>query len=139
MSDKNIQELILKGLDDLKASQSETTKCVNELTTEFKLHKQESNNRWDAIKKLDEEQNALLAEHSARSYAIQKDVKLREEALRFEIFGKNGLEPRVSKLEEPTKLKKAIFQKTKFYAAWIASVGGAIVILMKILESLGYL
>lgn len=117
--DKNttVEQLILDSIKKISKNQDNTYDALIELTTEFKLHKQESQLRWETIEKLDKEQNEILAEHHARSTAIQKDVKLREEALRNELFGANGLEERVTKLEAPQMAKKLIIK-------WIITVGG---------------
>lgn len=105
-------------MDMLREVHSDVKKMkdsMSSLDTEFKLHKQESENRWDEIKKLDEEQNALLAEHSARSRAIQKDVELRDRALRRDVLAEGVSSPkerkgtvigRVENLEMPMKFGK---------------------------------
>lgn len=122
----DFNKLILFELKSLGSKQESTTQCVQDLTTDFKLHQQKSDMRWDTVVKLDTEQNKLLADHSARSTAIQKDVELREIQVRSEI---TKVTVRVDKLEEPRKLFKA----AKSVAIWITTVGTSVIVVSKLL------
>jgi DNA repair exonuclease SbcCD ATPase subunit len=109
------RKLVIDELKSISSKQDESTKSLNDLTTEFKLHKQESQNRWETIAKLDAEQNAILSEHAARSEALQKQNELTEKSLRAAIFGEGIVDPeqrehtvvgRIEKLEEPRRFMK---------------------------------
>jgi len=126
-------------LDELKAiggRQGEMNENLNGLVLEFQLHKQDSQNRWDMIARLDAEQNELLAQHASRSDALQKQNELIEQTLRAEIFGegiadpekkKNVIVSRIEALELPAKswgwVKQALLELGKIAAGAAAIYG----------------
>ena len=120
MADKKDTEtsIMLKLLEDVSKDVKDTKTTVSSLETDFKLHKQESQARWDAIEKLDKEQNEILATHASRSDRLEQDNLLRERGLRADIFAEGVVDPdkrkktligRVEGLEFPMKAGKWTF------------------------------
>lgn len=82
--------------------------------------------KLEQIEKLDQEQNTILAEHQARSIAIQKDVELRDRSTQATI---RELDVRVQKAELPLKIIKSSAQILTY-------VGGASAGIMTIIHFL---
>lgn len=115
-----------------------TVKVISEslakLEKRFALHQQESENRWEAIAKLDEEQNAILAEHRSTGLAQQEENRISFARLRAEIFGEGITDPdkrkktlmgRVESLELPRNLWK-----------WAAGGLAGLLAILKIIDEL---
>jgi hypothetical protein len=71
---------------------------VAELDKKMDVHTLQNQYEFDSIKKLDQEQNAILQEHHDRSVQLKRDNDLREQALRLELEKTNE---RIEKLEIP--------------------------------------
>lgn len=108
MSDDLDKKLIMDLLKKNLKQSEETQDCVDDLSSDLKLHVQKTVYELKEITRTNEAQNEILTEHQQRSIALQKDVELREKQIRSDVFGKDGLEPRVTKLEEPKKLLKLL-------------------------------
>jgi len=132
----HFNRLMLDELKSIGGRQSEMNENLNGLVLEFQLHKQDSQNRWDTIARLDTEQNELLAQHASRSEALQKQNELTEKMLRAEIFGegisdpekrKNVIVSRIEALELPVKswgwVKQALLELGKIAAGAVAVYG----------------
>ncbi len=135
--DKNFNNLLLQGMQDMKQAQEKTTESVNGLTTEVKLHKQESTQRWEAVEATNETQNKLLEEHKATGEAQAERNKIEREKIRQTASTNySKLDGRVYTLEEPEVLKKQMKAKIKSTLGWFMSIAGAIILLMKLLDIL---
>ena len=109
MPDDDKHSKLVVDLLEKNLKQSEKTqKCVDHLRGDFNLHVQKTEYELKEITRTNEVQNQSLEEHQKRSDAIQKDVNLRERQIREDVFGKEGIEPRVTKLEEPRKFIKSL-------------------------------
>jgi hypothetical protein len=122
--DEQLITLVLEKLD-------KTHGIVTNLDKKLDLHVQRTEQEFEAIKVLDEQQNALLDEHAKRSDRLEKDNVLREAQLKLE-FGTtvNGLDNRVSALEAPLKW----FLTTKKGLMWVAGIATSLVALIELLK-----
>lgn len=136
MSDKNnkaddleagFRKLVIDELRAIGVKQDTTSLSLGELKTELALHQQESNMRWQAIEKLDEEQNAILAEHRSTGLAQMEANKIARAELKAKI---ENLEPRVVKLEEPGKVMGTLKK-------WVLGAGAVAAAIMAICKFLG--
>jgi len=101
---------LLIHLKDLKKSSQSTEKCVTALQKSFALHVQKTELGIKEITKTNERQNATLEEHSKTGLAQAEHNKLARQQLRNDVFGSKGVEPRVTKLEQPGKWRKQSWQ-----------------------------
>lgn len=129
MDNKN-KDLHTSLLNKVLKTTEETQKCVNSLDKKVDLHIQETKFELKAISETNERQNKGLDEHQQRSTEIKRDNELREAKLRHEIFGATGLEPRVSKLEEPKKVRNLLAK----WAVLGAKVVGGVLAMFKIID-----
>ena len=129
MSDDQNMKLVLDQLTKLNDKHDQTQKSVNDLTTEFKLHQQESQHRWEAIEKLDNEQNQILAEHRSTGLAQQEANKIARQELEMKMSNRiEKVEKRVDKTEQPQKFWHMVGK----IAAYIGTIGSAIYVVGKI-------
>ncbi len=126
MSDDKNKDLHTAMLEKVLETTEKTQKCVSGLEKKVDLHIQETKYELKAINETNERQNATLDKHHQRSDEIKRDNELREKGLRNEVFGKKGLEPRVSKLEEPQKAR-SLLAKWGMHA--LKAAGGALAVL----------
>lgn len=136
--DSEFRQLVIDSLKDISKKQDVSSDRLYDLHSEFKLHQQDSLNRWNRIEELDKEQNEILAEHQARSIAIQKDVELRDKALRLALLGEGLLDPSKKKntmlgrIEALELIPKIVLLLGK-WIMWISTVAGAIYGLFQLL------
>lgn len=98
-------------LQHMDSKLSTVRDSVSSLDKKVDLHVQKTAFEFQAIRKLDEEQNLLLKEHHDRSTQLKRDNDLKEAALRQEALAQRnelrteiqGVRARVSKLETPAK------------------------------------
>ncbi len=100
---QRVSDQMKRTADSLQAVE----KCVNKLDKKLDLHIQKMEYELTSINEQDKEQNKLLAEHSARSDALQKDNELREQDLLAKFISyKENADERLNKLEGPRKWLK---------------------------------
>lgn len=92
----------------------------NNMDKKLDLHIQKTDYRFEKIEALDKQQNDILEKHHQRSDQLKKDNELRESALNI----------RIEALEAPRKW----IDNTKSLLIWLASVAGAVGVLMKFLH-----
>lgn len=112
MNEHDIMEALQKVLDKTE----ETSDCVRKLDKKVDLHIQKTEIELEHIRELDEKQNQLLDEHSARSDRLEKDNQLREQSLRQDFEG------RFQEIEKPREWLKM----TGKILFWTASSAGAL-------------
>lgn len=117
------EQLIARMMDKL----DKTHEVVTTLDKKLDLHVQRTEQEFEAIRKLDQDQNALLAEHAKRSDRLEEDNKLREAALRNEFSTTaKDLDKRVSVLETPWKWILTTKKGIMWLAAIATSVAGVV-------------
>ena len=109
-------KFIIETMKEVLEEARETRGCVQQLDKKMDLHIQKTELEFEHIRELDAKQNLLLEEHSTRSDRLEKDNKLREEAIRLE-FGE-----RFEDIEAPRKW----LTTTLKVGFWVASGAGAI-------------
>lgn len=123
------EQLISRMLDKL----DKTHEIVTTLDKKLDLHALRTEQEFEEIRKLDNHQNALLAEHAKRSDRLEMDNKLREASLRqdFTITAKQ-LDSRISVLETPWKW----ILTTKKGIMWLAAVAASVVGIVELIKLL---
>ena len=101
---------------------------IAELDKKFELHSQDTSFKLEKIATQDEQQNALLSEHAARSTALQADVELRANAL-WE--GVRKVEARVGTLEAPGKLRKLAWRRVIDIITRLTAIAGLVYVLFE--------
>jgi hypothetical protein len=123
------EQIIARMLDKL----DKTHEVVTVLDKKLDLHIQRTEQEFESIKVLDEQQNQLLAEHAKRSDRLEQDNKLREEALRRDMHDAiKPLEDRISILETPWKW----ILTTKKGLAWISAAIASIIGIIEFIKML---
>lgn len=124
------EQLLSRMLDKL----DKTHEVVTSLDKKLDLHVLRTEQEFEAIRVLDENQNDLLAEHAKRSDRLERDNRLREEALRRDLENTaEQLSKRVSVLETPWKW----ILTTKKGLAWLAGAALAITAIVELVKLLG--
>lgn len=124
------EQLLARMLDKL----DRTHEVVISLDKKLDIHVLRTEQEFEAIKVLDENQNALLAEHAKRSDRLEQDNKLREQALRNELeHTSEGLDKRISNLEAPWKW----ILTTKKGLAWITGAAIGLAAIIELIKLLG--
>lgn len=115
--------LHLQLLKKLLASQLELQETVAELDKKMELHAQKADYEFSQLKRLDEEQNALIDEHIAGVTTLRQMHKLL----------KDDIHARLERLETP---RKALNYATSLIL-WLGSIAGATLGLIKLLQAIG--
>ena len=137
MADDKFNQIILDELKKLNKSQSELSSSVTEMNTEFKLHKQESNHRWEKIAELDAQQNDLLskhndllAEHRKTGLAQMEANDLARQDLEFRMNEKHEfLQKQVFDLRDQVDTPRKFWKTLRTVAIYFTSIGGAVAML----------
>lgn len=121
------RKIVIDQLRAIGDKQDHSTSSLAELKADLRLHQQESKMRWEAIEKLDNEQNTILAEHRSTGLAQMEANRIARDLLKNEI---NALEPRVTKLEEPGKVMSTLKK-------WLLGAGATAAAITAICKFLG--
>lgn len=112
-SDQTVQSMLEIVIDRVSGLRDQ----VAAIDKKMDLHVQQNQFEFEAIRHLDEQQNAILIEHHDRSNQLKKDNELREASLRMEI---EKVQKRIDELEKP-KQALSYLRKVIIWAGGLAT------------------
>jgi len=133
--DDDIKKIILSELKSLNQKVGNTEKCVTDLSKSFALHEQKTEYELKEIKETNQHQNTVLEEHRKTGLELERKNDLMVAALKQEVFGEKGLEPRVKTLEKPGRW----LSQTWKVAVKFGAGAGVIYIVGRLLQMLGWI
>lgn len=136
MVDNDEKDVHLSLLRDVLSGIQGTNKSIETLQGKFNLHEQAMQYELKGIKDTNEIQNKILEEHHKRSDALQKDNELREEALRNQLFGKDGEIPKINSRLEKAEQPRKFVETVKGIFITSGTIAASILGLIKLLEVL---
>lgn len=124
--DKEQKDEQLELLKQMVESSNQTQKSISGLDKKMDLHIQKMEYEIKGVKDTNEQQNVILAEHSARSDALQKDNELREQSVKAELVVHDK---RIEILERPRKWR----EMTTKGLLWAGGIAGALYAILRLL------
>ena len=125
------EDKFLNLLLDLNEKLDETRSHMYTLGKDFALYAQKVEFELKEIRQLDAEQNSLLDVHIKRSNNLEKDLQMREDAIRKDMANEvSKLEDRLVRVELPQKW----LGLTRSLVVWIGGIATSIIGIVQIIK-----